>query len=253
MTAKRLTRKELLRQDEFLTTMEKAQQIWDEHKNIILISAISVVAVLVLTFGGISFFKAREGKASVALTEALRPYHGAVLGEQSPTMARDDQMQFASETEKYQASVEALTSVVSDYGSTNAGLVAKLYLGHSRFNLGQFAQAREAYDEFRDAAGNSYLAGMALLNSAQCLKMEGDLAGATAAYQELVDSAAALQFPLDTALVALADCRVENGETDQAAMLYRRVRDEFPESSYRFVAEEKLDSLGLEEPAAETP
>jgi len=253
MTAKKLTRKELLRQDEFLTTMEKSQQIWEEHKNLILTIAIAVVTVLVLTLGGISFFKARESNAAAALSEALRPYHGTVLGEQTPTTAQDDRMQFASEGEKYRASIDALKGVVNTYGSTDAGLVARLYVAHSKFNLGQYPQAREDYDAFRADAGNVYLAGISLMNSAQCLKMEGDLAGAAAAYQELVDSAATLQFPLDTALCALADCKLAEGDADQAAILYNRVVDEFPESSYRFVAEEKLSGLGSDDGGIAAP
>jgi tetratricopeptide (TPR) repeat protein len=249
MTARKLTRKELLRQDEFLTTMEKAQQFWEEHRNFILIGIAAVAVLVILVVGGISFWKAREAKGAALLSEALRPYHGVVLGQQTqtPDMANDDQMQFSSDAEKFQASITALDGVVDNYGGTEAGRVARLYRAHSLFNLGRYAEALEEYQSFRDAYGNGYLSGLALLNMAQCRKQEGDYPAAAATYQELIDTASELQFPLDTALIALADCRLENGEQEEAAILYRRVLDEFPESAYRLIAEEKLGGLGIDD------
>ncbi len=253
MTAKKLTRKELLRQDEFLTSMEKAQKIWEDHRNIILIGAVSLVVAAVLIVGGISFFKAREAKGAAALSEALQPYHGSVLGQQTPSRATDDQLQFSSDVEKYQQSISALDGVIDGYDGTEAGRVARLYRAHSLFNLARYAEAMAEYQSFRAAAGSGYLSGLALLNMAQCRKMESDYPGAVVAYQELIDSAAELQFPLDTALCALADCHLESGDREQAASLYRRVVDEFPESAYRFVAEEKLAGLGIENIASGLP
>lgn len=250
MTAKKLTRKELLRQDEFLTTMEKAQQIWEEHRNLILIGIAGLVTVAIMVVGGIAFFKAREVKAEGALTEALRPYQGSVLGQQTPARAEDDKLQFSSAAEKYQQSISALDSVIDSYGGTEPGRVARLYRAHSLFNLGRYQDALTEYQAFRDAAGHGYLSGLALLNMAQCRKLDGDLTGASAALQELVDTSASLTFPLDTALCALADCSLENGELEKASTLYRRVVDEFPESAYRFVAEEKLGSIGIDIPDA---
>jgi tetratricopeptide (TPR) repeat protein len=249
MTARKLSRKELLRQDEFLTSMERTQQFWEEHKNAILIGAVAVVVAVILIVGGISFFKAREAKGAAALSEALRPYHGTVLG-QTPARADDDQLQFASDTEKFQESISALDGVIDKYSGTEAGRVARLYRAHSLFNLGRYAEALEEYQSFRNSAGNGYLSGLALLNMAQCRRMEGDLPAAADTYQELIESASELQFPLDTALCALADCSLESGDREKAASLYRRVVDEFPESAYRFVAEEKLGSLGIEDTVA---
>lgn len=249
MTARKLSRKELLRQDEFLTSMERTQQFWEEHKNVILIGAVAVVVAVILIVGGISFFKAREAKGAAALSEALRPYHGTVLG-QTPARADDDQLQFASDTEKFQESISALDGVIDKYSGTEAGRVARLYRAHSLFNLGRYAEALEEYQSFRNSAGNGYLSGLALLNMAQCRRMEGDLPAAADTYQELIESASELQFPLDTALCALADCSLESGDREKAASLYQRVVDEFPESAYRFVAEEKLGSLGIEEAVA---
>lgn len=253
MTAKKLTRKELLRQDEFLTTMEKIQQFWEEQRNVLIISAVALVVAVILIVAGISFFNAREAKGAAALSEALRPFHGSVLGQQSPTRAADDQLQFSSDAEKYQQSISALDGVIDGYGGTEAGRVARLYRAHSLFNLGRYAEALEEYQSFRNAAGNGYLSGLALLNMAQCHKLENDYPAAIETYQQLIDSVAELQFPLDTALCALADCRVESGDQELAAGLYRRVVDEFPESAYRFVAEEKLAALGIEDDTAGLP
>lgn len=253
MTARKFTRKELLRQDEFLTSMEKTQQFWEDYRNAVLIVAASVVVVVVLIIGGISFFKAREARGAAALTEALRPFHGSVLGQQTSPRADAGQMQFASRSEKYEEAIAALDGVVDSYGGTEAGKVARLYRAHALFNLGRYAEAREAYESFRRDAGHGYLSGLALLNVAHCRKIEGDLAGAAAACRELVDSAARLKFPLDAALSALADVRLENGEEEAAATLYRRIVDEFPESAYRFVAEEKLAGLGEQPVAGDAP
>jgi len=246
MTARKLSRKALLRQDEFLTTMEKAQQFWEEHRNAILLGVAGFVAVVIVTIGGIYFFSARAAKAAAAFTEALRPYHGAVLGQQAPARATDDQMQFSSVAEKYQQAISAMDGVIDDYGSTESGRVARLYRAHSLFNLGRYSEALEEYQAFRDAAGPGYLSGLALLNMAQCRKLDGDHQTASDLGQELIDSAAELQFPLDTAICSLADCSLERGDLEKAASLYRRLVEEFPESAYRFVAEEKLGSLGLD-------
>jgi predicted negative regulator of RcsB-dependent stress response len=174
-----------------------------------------------------------------------------VLGQQTSARAAADQMQFASEAEKYEEAITALDGVVDSYGGTEAGKVARLYRAHALFNLGRYAEAREAYEAFRSDAGHGYLSGLALLNVAHCRTLEGDLPAAIAACQELVDSASQLTFPLDAALSALADVHLKNNDEQAAATLYRRIVSEFPDSAYRFVAEEKLAGLG-EEPVAGT-
>lgn len=244
MTARKLSRKALLKQDEFLTTMEKIQQFWEEHRNAILFGVAGAMAVTIVIIVGVFFFKAREAKAAVALSEALRAYHGAVLGQQAPARAADDQLQFSSAAQKYQQTISAMDGVIDGYGRTESGRVARLYRAHSLFNLGRYSEALEEYQAFRDASGLGYLSGLALLNMSQCRKLEGDYQAAAAICQELIDSASDLQFPLDTALCAQADCSLESGDREKAASLYRRVVEEFPESAYRFVAEEKLGSLG---------
>ncbi len=153
-------------------------------------------------------------------------------------------MQFSSAAEKFQQSLGAMDGVIDSYGGTEAGQLARLYRAHSLFNLGRYNDAQQAYSSFRESTGPGYLSGLALMNIALCQKMEGDLPGAAVTFQDLVNSAAEYQYPLDSALCALAECRLDSGQNEQAVTLFRRVVDEFPESAYRYVAEEKLVELG---------
>jgi tetratricopeptide (TPR) repeat protein len=256
MTPRKLSRKELLRQDEFLTTMEQSRKWLQSRRREILIGAAGVAALILVAIGMRYYLATRQGRAWEELQEALTFYHGTVMGQSNPTAdPGKSPVSFVSEQEKYQRSLTAMEEVIQRFGRTAPGKLARLYRANSLMHLGRYAEAREEYAAFEQAQGRGFLSGLARMSIAQTHELEGDRTAAAQGYAELAEAATEYAFPAEAALMRLADCRRQLGEREQAVATYQRIVTEFPESAYRFPAEDRLAELGVkvEEPSAGAP
>ena len=225
--AKRYTRKELKRPDQFQTFWTRVYEFLKATTRPLAIGALATVVVVagILLFTNLR--EKRRAESSKALAYALR-----VLNSESAPHLEDpdapkeqhdaDIPKFKTEKERREGAVAALDKVIKDWGSTAAGRDALLVRAGVLYDLGRLDDALRDYktflskgprgnlkalahegigyvheakgendralEEFRLITGaGEFYRDRSLYNQARVLERKGDKAAAQKLYQEILD------------------------------------------------------------------
>jgi hypothetical protein len=129
------------------------------------------VAVVLLAWGGYSYFQhSREVRAQAAL-EKVRPE--------------------LSQTDQTEAAIKGLTTVIQDYPYTQAAQMARLFKAHLLYQTKKYADAAKLYEELRSTSGTDPYAWSPFVTEslAYCYEAQGDYAKAAQTLKPLVDQA----------------------------------------------------------------
>jgi len=226
----RYTRRDLKGPDEFLTTFGRAVAWARENRLRVGAGALAVVAVFALVLGTRAYLQWKENKADRVLWPHLI---GAREFLQSPGEATPEKL----------ASLEQfLASQISMHPKTRAAMYAHYYRGSIAFLRGNYdlsaAQFRAGIDTGKAAGILEYLLRQGV---AEALEAQGDFTGAAAAYRK----AAEVAQPEMKSQSMLGEARVLalSGKKAEAAVLYRQVLRESPETKSRDLIEIQLAQL----------
>jgi predicted negative regulator of RcsB-dependent stress response len=228
--ASKVSRKKLLREpDEFLSFSGKALQWSRENLRVILYAAAGVTAAVVAVVGFWAWLEHREIQGAEAMAQAFGEYTRAVEGQAGP--------------EELAQARRQLDQVVQEYGSTPAGLQARLALGDLLLEKGSYAEAEKllaGLAEESDAPPEIIaLAWHGLGVAREGQQRFSQAAQAYARARELAGPALAAMYLLDQAR-ALEGA----GQKARAAQLYREVLDQQEDSERRLQARARLVALG---------
>ena len=217
---RRIKRKELLAPDEFVSFSRQAATYLNENRNTVIMAAggALVLFIAVVAFQAIS--TSRETSAAIA-------YQAGV------TMMTDKQ---------YGEAAAAFDDVVSRYGGTSHGVLARLQLGHALLQADRAPEAVGAYESFLSAGPPAdYLRQLAQTRLAEAQAVQGDAAAAQTTF-----AAAAAEGGMFAADALLGEARAAEaqGDTDTARRLYQRFLEEYPASSRRPMVTARLVALG---------
>lgn len=236
----RLSRKEIKR-DEFVETVEHAADYTRSHLRTIIIAIGAVIAVglIVLVWALVSASRARQGNAS--LTAALD-----VAGAEIDPVAADPQADpptFASEAAREARAKELFEETFADYGGTEAGAIAGVYLAGYAAEGGEVERARELWSDFLGDYEGHALAGEVALNLARLDLAQGNAEEVAGRLEEMLASSSR-SLPEVVILFELGKAREELGRTVEATSVYRRIVEEHPQSAYAQLAQQRIDELG---------
>lgn len=184
--AEKMTRRELRSPDKFTQTtsgwLARARE--NPRETAIAVGGLLLVLVIVgflVDRGDIRVDPVAGGALSEALALVDRP-----VGE-----AEDGEEAFASEEERRAKLAEAFEAIRSRHGSSPAGLTATLALADVRYAEGNYDAALSLYEAFLAKAGSGHsLRSLALEGKAVALEAKGDLDGALAAFEALIQAGA---------------------------------------------------------------
>lgn len=129
-----------------------------------------------------------------------------------------------------EAGIPALAGVREAHGKSRAAREATYLLANSYFEAGDFAKAREVYEDFlRKPLHDDLLLDGARLGIAGCLEETGDRAGAATRYLEIWNDGRTPGTKLQAALAA-ARCFEADGKTAEALDVLRRAMAAYPEA-----------------------
>ena len=140
--SKKISKKEM-KEDKLVTSYYKAKELFNQYQGKVLIG----VGVLIVIIVGIVLMKQNSEKNNLkanALLAKVMPIYEA------------NQFKEAIEGKKLE-SISGLKQIVDDYGSTDAGEMAKLYLANSYYYLSEFDNALKYYKDF-SGAGDDFKA-----------------------------------------------------------------------------------------------
>jgi predicted negative regulator of RcsB-dependent stress response len=177
---------------------------------------IGIILIIAVTAGGVFFWmqktKADEEKASLALSKAVTWIE-------------------AGDSVK---ALKGLKEVVSGYGSTPSGNMARLYLGTIYYNLNRPDEALAMYNAFSN--GNKDLQASALAGAAAC-RVQKKAFGAAAESYEKASATAENESLKAMYLNKAAENDIEAGKPDKAAKLLDQVIKTWPGTSSAAVAQ----------------
>ena len=241
----RLTRKEIKR-DEFANVVGRSVEYAESHVRTILYAVGGVLLLLALGTGLYFFLGSRARKANEALSYALQV-------DQAPIQATgakpDDKTapSFATEAARDAKAKALFTALHDDFGGTEAGDVAALYLAQSAAEEGQLARARELWDDFVDDHGDHVLSGEARLNLFALDRKEGKGEELVTRLRGLLEESEP-PLPKDVLLHEMAITQEQLGRPQEAVEAYQQIVDDYPQSPYLQDAQQKLSALDPSRP-----
>ncbi|MBI1947221.1 MAG: tetratricopeptide repeat protein [Deltaproteobacteria bacterium] len=222
---------------------------WMQERQSLILGLIGLIVTCGLAYGVYTVVqRSRNTDASAALAGAL----DVVNAEITDAPPSGDEPTFKSAEERAKVAKERLQQVRGEHGGTGAATLAQLYLGHVALSQGDHVGAAQAYQDFlAETSASDPLRFAGLAGLATALDGKGDRKGAIAKLDELVNLPDTIDE--DAALLELGRLHQAEGNSTAARAALERIGKDFPESSLKSRAEQRLAALGPAPVGAGTP
>jgi predicted negative regulator of RcsB-dependent stress response len=229
--ARRITRKQLKQDDEFVSTVDTVMQ-WLADSWRPIAGALAVVAVIAVGWWAVrGWSESRADDASRELQHAIELYEGdSDSGQLEP--AGDPA---AAEAE--------LLSVIERHGRTDQADIARVYLARIHFDRGETDQARDLLVGIADRHRDDAIGRLATLDLIH-LRIASGQATEVAVDLEAMVVGSNPGLPRDVALYELGQLHLAEHNPDQARDYFSKLVEEFPESPYLRLARQRLGEIG---------
>lgn len=241
---KRIERRRLKR-NEFIEGFETTVAYLRDNRDQLTVTGL-VVAILALGVGGYFFWQRRvNDRASEMFGEAMAITEAQIAPPSTLPGAVQAPGTYPNEDVKMRAAVTAFQAVAKTYPSTRSGIAAEYQAASALLALNQLPEAEQGFEAVIAQAPSSMYAPLSKLGLASTYAAEKQYDKAIQAFNDLAaqrDGA----LPVDGILMQLAETYVHAGRLQDARVAFKRVVDEFPDSSY--VAEAKTELAQISAP-----
>lgn len=227
--SQRLSRKEIKR-DGFMESMGEAIDYVRGNSRTLIGLGLAVLAVLIVVALYMSYADRRNAAADQALAVAIK-VQKAAIDPVAADPADPKAPSFASEAARSARAKELFQDVVTSYGRSDAGGIARVYLGQIAADEGDLEAARGYWQEFLNRGSNDALAVEVQVNLMALDRASGrgdELVTELRAQLSGADSG----LPADLLLYQLALTLDELDRGGEAVETYQRIVDEYPQSAY---------------------
>lgn len=235
-----ISRKEL-KSDEFVSGMDAALEYYLQHQRAVITAIVVLVVVVASGYGYMTWSRTRNLAASALLSQALTTMHATVQAQPSSANAPAPAgITYPTVAERGTAAAQQFQAVINQYGSTNAGQLARVYLGLAQLDANDphAPQTLQAAAQSGDAAAAT-AAQHALANLDI---QQGKLAAAHTLLEALTKQDSPT-LPRAVAIIELASLdRTYNPK--EAAQLYKQLQTDFPNTATAQQAQQDLANLG---------
>lgn len=222
---KKLTRKEI-KQDKLVELYYKSQNFFEENKNKILMYAGAVAVVIIAIILYSNYRSNQNEEAGTHLAKVMDLYDMGAYLEAIEGMQ--------------DKKVIGLKKIVQDYGSTENGEIAKIYLANSYAGLGKTDEALKYYEDYSgdiDIFQAAALAGQAGIKSAQ-----GNYKEAAELYVKASRVSKTNVLNPDYLLQASINL-IEAGDKDEAKDLLQTIKEQYKTSTANVQVDRYLSML----------
>ena len=231
-----------LKQNEFAVTAAKVAGTMSANRDRVVMGAIAVVVVAGLVGGYLYWTKRTNDQASGRLGQAMAIAQAQIVPAPTLPGATQPAGTYPTEQARDEAAVKAFQDVAAAYGSTPAGIAAQYHAATSLMGLGRATEAEQKFRDVTAKGGSSIYASMAKMGLVTALVGQSKYDDAIATLNTLSgDRDGAI--PIDGVLMELARTYVKAGKPQDARAAFKRVVDEFPQSSYSADARQQLAQL----------
>jgi len=228
---RRITRKQLKKDDEFVSAAEMIFRWVAENWRPLVAGTGAVCVVGLLWWAVNSWIGTRADDASLLLNQAVVTFEGeAEPGSLAP----------AGDLE---AAEQQFRQVVESYGRTDQADMARLYLARIALGRGQTDEARPVLVDLSRRHTDDVIGRLAAFDLIK-LRIASGQGSEVAAELEAMVSGQSTGLPRDVALYQLGELFADEGQSDRARPYFELLVEEFPESPYLNNARQRLAELG---------
>jgi tetratricopeptide (TPR) repeat protein len=238
--SQRLTRKDIKR-DEFANVVGRSVEYAESHSRGLLIGMVSLVVAIAAGSAAFWFLEHRGGQAESALSRAMKVYQ-APIDAASPKPDDPNTPSFPNEAVRRAKALKLLTAVRSDYPHSNAADVAGLYLGEIAAQQGRLDEARQRWTDFVSKHDREMLAAQARIDLIELNRAQGKGQQVAQDLRAMLEQSES-PLPQDVVLFELAKTLESLHREPEAIQSYQRILDEYPQSSYRQEAQQRVGAL----------
>lgn len=222
---KKLVRKEI-KEDKLVEFYYKSRNFFEENKNKVFTYLVAVAVVVIAVILYMNYKSGQNEEAAIHLTKVMEMY---------------DQGDFLGAIEgKKDVKMLGLKDIVAQYGSTENGETAKIYLANSYANLGK---SDEALKYFEDYSGDiDIYQAAALAGQAGYLSVKNEYEKAADLYMKASKVSKNDVMNADYIFQAAVNY-FEAGEKDQAKNLLQTIKDDYKTSSVYSQVDRYLSQL----------
>jgi tetratricopeptide (TPR) repeat protein len=240
-----MSRQELRAPDAFQRVGVEAEGWIARNRNLVLGTAVAVLAIFFAVMAARSVSQRREEKARTALGTAVGVLSRPVVADLPPG-SNEDPPPFKSEKERDEAAVAALSGVLSGYPGTKAALTATLPLAATEVRLGQLDPGITHYEAYlRDAPSTEPLRVAALDGLGHGREAKGELPQALDAYERMAREEGA-GFEAGMGAFNRARVLAMMGKKQEAAQGFAELIAANPGTPAARMAQERLSALEAE-------
>jgi tetratricopeptide (TPR) repeat protein len=197
-----------------------------------------LLGVLVAAIAGIYFYndnKQKQNEAAATQLSRISPVY--MNGDYRKAIDGDPSLRFGNET------AMGLKKIVSEYGSTDAGQQAALYLANAYYSLGMTDSALAMYDQVNIDA--PVIRASAEAGRAAVLADKGNKAEAAKLFESAAKRSEENPLNPDYYLLAAESYQAANNK-EEAVRLYKMLLDEYQGTQFDDQAKRALLELGVE-------
>jgi len=216
---KKITKREI-KQDPLISTFDQATNFYYEHKKNI---SYAITALIIIVVGIVVYVNNHRANNEKAATELGKVF---ALYDLGTTDSRQYQIAVNGQPDR---GIMGLKAIVDNYGSTESGELARFYLATAYLNLGQYDDALKNFDSF--SSGSGLLKAAAFAGIGQCYEMKNEYTKA-AEYFERAAGASSTSAVTPDYINSAARCYGVAGEKEKAIDLLKRLKKEFPTSTF---------------------
>jgi|ERR1041385_635195 tetratricopeptide (TPR) repeat protein len=216
---KKITKKEI-KQDGLISAYAQATSFYYENKKYISYAFTALLIIVVGSFIYVNNRRANNEKAAAEFAKVFPIYDAAATEARQYKVAIDGQPE---------RGIMGLKAIVDNYGGTESGEIARFYLANAYFQLGQYDDALKNFDSF--SGSNPLLEASAFAGMGGCYEVKGEYAKA-ASYFEKAANKVSNTINTPDYLNSAARCYGQSGEKEKALTLYKKIKKEYPTSSF---------------------
>jgi predicted negative regulator of RcsB-dependent stress response len=239
----KLTRKEILAEDPVHESMVRIIEALRTNGKMIAVIAAGVALAALGIYFGLDFLEKRDLQAQQQLARAMEFYNGRIdaAAPDDPYGKSVDPV-FRNESAKYEAAAREFSTVISKYGSSKLGVIARYYLGMSQLQLDKKDEAVRSLESVSNNTKDRTVAYLAKKVLARTYIDSGNYKGGQALLEGMIKDPQC-DLPREDMKVELSRALIGQGKRDDALKLLREARDEAGRSMLQSMIVQELTRL----------